>query len=103
MIFVTRAAARKPSFRRRPLAAILQEIDARPHPVVAFLDNDVMADRRLGELLEGLATRNRLWLGMTSIEIADDEAWLDRMARSGCRSLFIGFESIVAGSLRGGA
>ena len=91
----------KPSFRRRPLEAILREIDARPYPVIAFLDNDIMADRRLArELLEALAARNRCWLGMTSIEVADDEALLDQMARSGCRSLFVGFESIVAESLQ---
>ena len=91
----------KPSFRRRPLAAVLQEIDARPYPVIAFLDNDLMADRRSArQLLAALAARNRQWLGMTSIEVADDEALLDEMARSGCRSLFVGFESIVAESLQ---
>jgi radical SAM superfamily enzyme YgiQ (UPF0313 family) len=91
----------KPSFRRRPLEAVLREIDARPSPVIAFLDNDIMADRRLADdLLDALAVRRRCWLGMTSIEAADDEALLDRMARSGCRSLFVGFESIVAESLR---
>lgn len=91
----------KPSFRRRPLPAILAEIDARPMPLIAFLDNDLMADRELADpLLEALALRRRHWLGMTSIEVADDEAALDRMARSGCRSLFIGFESINGESLR---
>jgi radical SAM superfamily enzyme YgiQ (UPF0313 family) len=91
----------KPSFRQRPLEAILREIDARPYSVIAFLDNDIMADRRLArELLKALAARNRRWLGMTAIEVADDQALLDEMAQSGCRSLFVGFESIVAESLQ---
>ena len=91
----------KPTFRKRSLEAVLREIDARPFPVIAFLDNDIMADRRLAcGLLEALARRNRSWLGMTSIEIADNESLLDQMARSGCRSLFVGFESIVTASLQ---
>lgn len=91
----------KPSFRQRPLRLVLDEIDARPTPVIALLDNDVMANRRFAkEFLQALVSRGRHWLGMTSIEVADDEATLDLMARSGCRSLFIGFESIVAESLR---
>ena len=36
---------------------------------------------------------------MTSIQSADDEDLLDRMARSGCRTLFVGFESVNPDSL----
>jgi len=90
----------KPSFRHRTLDQVLAEIDARPFPVIAFLDNDLMANRRTArELLQALIPRRRLWLGMSSIEVADDEGLLDLMAESGCRTLFIGFESVVPESL----
>jgi len=89
-----------PNFRRRSVERVMEEIDTRPNPVVAFLDNDIMADRGYGKrLLKSLIPRQRLWLGMTSIETANDESMLDLLAESGCRSLFIGFESIVPESL----
>jgi len=90
----------KPNFRQRSLDKVLQEIDARPAPVVSFLDNDITVNQRFArELFTALISRRRHWLGMTSIEVADDEEMLDLMARSGCRTLFIGFESIVPDSL----
>jgi radical SAM superfamily enzyme YgiQ (UPF0313 family) len=90
----------KPNFRQRPLEMVLDEIDGRPAPIIAFLDNDITVNRRYAQqLLTALIPRERSWLGMTSIEAADDEDLLDLMARSGCRTLFIGFESIIPGSL----
>lgn len=90
----------KPNFRQRPLERVLQDIDARPYPVLAFLDNDITLNRPFAQaLFQALIPRRRRWLGMTSIEVADDEAFLDLMAESGCRTLFIGFESIVPASL----
>lgn len=90
----------KPNFRQRPLEQVLQDIDARPYPVLAFLDNDITLNRPFARaLFQALIPRRRRWLGMTSIEVADDEAFLDLMAESGCRTLFIGFESIVPESL----
>jgi radical SAM superfamily enzyme YgiQ (UPF0313 family) len=90
----------KPNFRQRSLEAVLREIDARPGRVISFLDNDITVDKRYARsLLTALIPRKRRWLGMTSIEAADDEELLDLMAESGCRTLFVGFESIVPESL----
>jgi radical SAM superfamily enzyme YgiQ (UPF0313 family) len=90
----------KPNFRQRSLDRVLQEIDARPAPVISFLDNDITVNKRFArELFTALIPRKRHWLGMTSIEVADDEGMLDLMAESGCRTLFVGFESIVPDSL----
>lgn len=91
----------KSVFRQRPLDLVLREIDSRPFPVIAFLDNDILANRRFAiSLLEALIPRKRLWLGMSSIDMADDTEILDLAAESGCRSLFVGFESIMPESLR---
>ena len=40
------------------------------------------------------------WYGLSTVLLADDPALLKLAARSGCRGLLIGFESIVAGNLR---
>jgi radical SAM superfamily enzyme YgiQ (UPF0313 family) len=90
----------KPNFRQRSLDKVLHEIDSRPAPVISFLDNDITVNKRFArELFTALIPRKRRWLGMTSIEVADDEGMLDLMAASGCRTLFVGFESIVPESL----
>jgi radical SAM superfamily enzyme YgiQ (UPF0313 family) len=99
--FCTESCRPKPNFRQRPLEMVLEEIDARPFQTIAFLDNDITVNRRFArQLLTALIPRRRYWLGMTSIEVADDEEMLDLMARSGCRTLFVGFESIVPESLK---
>jgi radical SAM superfamily enzyme YgiQ (UPF0313 family) len=90
----------KPNFRQQRLDRVLSEIDARPASVISFLDNDIAVNKRYARgLFTALIPRERSWLGMTSIEAADDEELLDLMAESGCRTLFIGFESIVPESL----
>jgi len=90
----------KPSFRQRSLGLVLEEIDARPRSAVAFLDNDITVNRSFAEeLFQTLIPRRRDWLGMTTISMADDEEMLDLVAASGCRTLFIGFESIIPESL----
>jgi len=91
----------KPNFRQRPLEQVLKEIDERPFPVLALIDNDLLSNRPYAKaLLKAMIPRKRQWLGMTSIKTANDEELLDLMAESGCRSLFVGFESIDPGSLR---
>ena len=90
----------KPNFRQRPLELVLKEIDERPFPVIAIIDNDILSNNRYAkDLMKALIPRKRCWLGMTSIQTADDEKLLDLMAGSGCRTLFVGFESIVPESL----
>jgi radical SAM superfamily enzyme YgiQ (UPF0313 family) len=83
------------SFRQRPLDLVLREIDRKPSRVTAFIDNDLLADRDYAtRLLKALVPRRIHWFGMTTIGAADDEALLDLLAESGCRTLYIGFESI---------
>ena len=87
-------------FRQRPLDMVLQEIAARSSRVVAFLDNDLLADRGYAvSLLNALVPMQIQWFGMATIGAADDEGLLDLMAESGCRNLYIGFESINTQSL----
>ena len=91
----------KPNFRTRPLELVLEEIDSRPSKIIAFIDNDIMANREYAvRLFKALISRKKLWFGMTSIVTANNEYLLDLMQESGCRTLFIGFESIDPDSLK---
>jgi radical SAM superfamily enzyme YgiQ (UPF0313 family) len=83
------------SFRQRPLEMVLREVESRSADVVAFLDNNLLADRDYAvRLLKALVPMKIQWFGMTTIGAADDEDLLDLLAQSGCRTLYIGFESI---------
>jgi radical SAM superfamily enzyme YgiQ (UPF0313 family) len=74
---------------------VLCEIERLSSDVVAFLDNDLLADREYAvRLLKALIPKKIRWFGMTTIGAADDEDLLDLLAQSGCRTLYIGFESI---------
>jgi radical SAM superfamily enzyme YgiQ (UPF0313 family) len=93
--FCYESSRQGPSFRQRPLAMVLNEIRGRRSRVVAFLDNDLLADRDYAVgLLRALIPLRISWFGMTTIGVADDEGLLDLLAQSGCRTLYVGFESI---------
>jgi radical SAM superfamily enzyme YgiQ (UPF0313 family) len=98
--FCFESSRRGVSFRQRPLDMVLREIEGRSSSVVAFLDNDILADREYGvSLLKALAPMKIRWFGMTTIGAADDEGLLDLLAQSGCRTLYIGFESVNSNCL----
>ncbi|MBN2054671.1 B12-binding domain-containing radical SAM protein, partial [bacterium] len=83
------------AFRLRPLPMVLREIRSASPRVVAFIDNDLLADREYAHrLLRALIPMRIQWFGMTTIGAADDEELLDLLAASGCRTLYIGFESV---------
>jgi radical SAM superfamily enzyme YgiQ (UPF0313 family) len=87
-------------YRRKPLAEVLAEIDSRPDPVIAFLDNDLLGDKRYArDLLKALIPRQKVWMAMTSIRFADDPDMVALAAAAGCRTLFVGLESISTASL----
>jgi radical SAM superfamily enzyme YgiQ (UPF0313 family) len=93
--FCFESSRKEVSFRQRPMDMVLREVESRSSDVVAFLDNDLLADREYAvRLLKALVPMKIQWFGMTTIGAADDEDLLDLLAQSGCRTLYIGFESI---------
>ncbi len=91
------------SFRRRSIPGIVRQVSAlrdSGHPYLVFFDDNLTADRRFARsLCEALAGLGVRWRCAASIEVADDEELLGRLARGGCESLFIGLESVNPGSL----
>jgi radical SAM superfamily enzyme YgiQ (UPF0313 family) len=53
------------------------------------------------ELFEALVPLRVEWYGLSTVLIADDLPLLELTARSGCRGLLLGFESLVSENLRG--
>ena len=63
-------------------------------------DNIVSQPTRARELCRELIPLKVHWVGQASIHIAQDDALLDLMAKSGCLGVLIGMESLDPGNLR---
>jgi radical SAM superfamily enzyme YgiQ (UPF0313 family) len=91
------------SFRTRPADAFLDEIrDMKRIGAHRFLfldDNPIAHPEKAKEMLAALVPERVHWVSQATINIARDPELLDLAARSGCRILSIGFESISDESL----
>ena len=89
--------------RHRPIDAIVAEIAAlKPEKrLFFFVDDNFAADLAFArELAEALTPLGIRWVTQMSINAAHDEAFLAALARSGCRGVLIGFESLDENVLR---
>ena len=66
-----------------------------------FIDLNLIADKdHAARLFEALIPLKIEWYGLATTLLCDDLPLLDLVARSGCRGLLMGLESISAASLR---
>lgn len=87
-------------YRIKPLANILAEIRALGTDHVMFIDDNFIGrPARTRELLLHLRPLGLTWHAAVSEDIGRRDELIDLMAASGCRSLFIGFESVNGGNL----
>ncbi len=85
--------------KRNPanLAALARRIRAR-HSYVLFLDDNLYADPAYMEtVLKALEPAGLRWEAMVSIDVAQNDRMLDLMKKSGCHTVYIGYE-ISSGS-----
>jgi radical SAM superfamily enzyme YgiQ (UPF0313 family) len=62
---------------------------------VFVVDDNFTIDRDRALEMAGLFARHHIsWMGFSTLAVAEDPVLLDRLAASGCVSLFIGFESL---------
>jgi radical SAM superfamily enzyme YgiQ (UPF0313 family) len=89
------------TLRARPLAGLVAEIETLPANRFLFFVDDNLLGRRSEflALLDALTPLKRRWSCQMSIDVARDEAVLDRLAKAGCRCVLIGFESLNEASL----
>lgn len=88
-------------YRTRPVENVIDEIKSLGTRQVMFIDDNLIGDfgwiRRLLDAMEPLKLT---WHGAASTNLVHHPDLVARMAATGCRSLFIGFESIHAESIR---
>lgn len=88
-------------FRHRPLDRFVEEFRSLPDRFVFIVDDNILSNRAMAEdLFDRLRGTGKWWGSQVTISVGDHEALLRKMALSGCKSLFIGFESLDQENLR---
>ena len=96
---VPAAWGRKPY--QKPVEDVVADIRQHGARKLIFVDLNLVADRGYAlRLFTALIPLKLQWYGLATVLLADDEELLDLAARSGCRGLLMGLESISPQNLR---
>jgi len=88
-------------YRLRPIKDVLSEIETLKHDYVFFYDDNIIGSQRYSkELFQSLIPYKKRWIGQASTTVISDPELLKLMAKSGCKGLFVGFESLSEENLR---
>jgi len=89
------------TYRFRPVEEVIQEVAALRDRLVFFLDDNIVgAPAYAKRLFDRLADLGKDWVSQASLTMLKHCALLRSAARSGCKGLFVGFESLSEGTLR---
>ena len=84
----------------KPVEEVVADIRQKGSRKLIFVDLNLIADRdHAARLFEALIPLRVGWYGLSTSLIADDRKLLELTARSGCRGLLIGLESLDPASL----
>jgi radical SAM superfamily enzyme YgiQ (UPF0313 family) len=87
-------------FRKRPVAEVAAEYGSFRGKVVIFWDDNIAGDREYAKaLFRAVAPYGKWWSSQASIQAGQDDEFLEAAARSGCKQLFLGLESISQPSM----
>ncbi len=86
-------------YRKKPIPRVAEELEAIlkvwPRPFIELADDNTFVDKRWSrELVDLLASYRLKWFTESDVSLAEDDALLERLARSGCAQVLIGLESI---------
>ncbi len=99
--FCSVAAFHKGNLRCRPVHEVAAEVQKLPDRFFMFIDDSLTADRDYAlALCRALKPLNKIWIGQTTLEIADDDQLVRAASEAGCIGLFVGLESFSESSLR---
>ena len=89
------------SYRTRPVEEVIHEIDQMESGFLFFVDDNIAGSPMYAKkLFRALIPLNIKWFSQASLSIVKDRELLDLARRSGCKGLFIGFESLSQESLK---
>ena len=91
----------KTYYEARPIDRLERELAEVDDGLVFFLDDNLLASRRHARaLFEVLRGSGLVWQAAASLDVARDPGYLDEAYDAGCRSLFVGFESLSPENMR---
>ena len=89
------------SFYTQSVDRVLAEIESLSGRHLYFLDDNLFGNPEFShQLFEGMQGMNRLWQAAGTVNAVSDPFLMERAARCGLRSLFIGFETLNSENLR---
>jgi radical SAM superfamily enzyme YgiQ (UPF0313 family) len=98
--FCTIAVMYQSRVRKRPVEAVAEEYGSFPGKVIILWDDNIASDMNYAKtLFRALAHHRKWWSSQASIHAAHDDEFLELAARSGCKQLFVGLESISQASV----
>src|SRR5262245_6161634 len=99
--FCSITAFHQASQNHRPAHEVAEEMAATGSRKFFIVDDNIVSQpARARELCEALTPLRISWVGQASIHIAQDGELLRLMAKSGCRGVLIGMESLDPANLR---
>jgi len=98
--FCTLAVMYQRKVRKRRVEAVAAEYASFPGKVIIFWDDNMANDREYAKaLFRAIEPYRKWWSSQASIQAGEDADFLELAARSGCKQLFIGLESISQASM----
>ncbi len=89
-----------PNYICRPIDNVIGEIKQLRSKVIFFLDPNLIGDKEHAKaFFAEFAKLDKWWLGCASLDVVDDPELLGLIAKSGCRGLLMGFESVRQAAL----
>ena len=86
---------------QHPVPEVIQDVKNMGAKRLIFMDLNLIADKQYAkELFRALIPLKVTWGGLVTTEIAWDDELLDLAAKSGCKGLLIGFESLTPDALK---
>lgn len=86
--------------RKRPVAAVADEYGSLSGKVIILWDDNIASDVEYATtLFKALTPHRKWWSSQATIHAAQDDEFLELAARSGCKQLFVGLESISQASV----
>ncbi|WP_242950465.1 B12-binding domain-containing radical SAM protein [Clostridium acidisoli] len=98
--FCTISVMYKNKLRKRPIEEAAREYASFKGKVIIFWDDNISADLEYSKkLFKAIAPYKKWWSSQASINAGKDDEFLELAAKSGCKQLFLGIESISQKSL----
>jgi radical SAM superfamily enzyme YgiQ (UPF0313 family) len=90
----------KNAYRNRPVQNVLDEIKSLKNRQIMFIDDNFIGNVKwTDEFLDHITPLKLLWHSAVSTNLVKYPELINKMAAAGCKSLFIGFESINSASI----